>query len=66
MRDPLGAMATRTIKNVKLTKTLPGMRDGQYASVQFDSGFAHKAAAVETVTLTSEKGGWSVISYSIT
>src|ERR1700712_4997112 len=32
-RDPLGAMATRTIKDVKLTKTLPGMRDGQYATV---------------------------------
>jgi len=64
-RDPLGAMATRTIKDVKLTKTLPGMRDGQYATVQFDSSFAHKTAAVETVVLTSEKGGWSVIGYFI-
>ena len=65
VREPLGAMATRTIKAVKLTKTLPGMRDGQYAMVQFDSSFAHKAAAVETLTLTSEKGGWSVIGYII-
>ena len=62
-RDPLGAMATRTIKDVKLTKTLPGMRDGQYATVRFDTGFAHKASAIETVVLTSEKGGWSVIGY---
>jgi hypothetical protein len=65
VREPLGAMATRTIKAVKLTRTLPGMRDGQYATVQFDSSFAHKAAAVETVVLTSEKGGWSVIGYFI-
>ena len=64
-REPLGAMATRNIKDVKLTKTLPGMRDGQYATVQFDSSFAHKASAVETVVLTSEKGGWSVIGYFI-
>jgi hypothetical protein len=64
-RQPLGAMATRTIKDVKLTKTLPGMRDGQYATVQFDSSFAHKAEATETVVLTSEKGGWSVISYTV-
>jgi hypothetical protein len=64
-REPLGAMAARTIRSVQLTKTLPGMRDGQYAVVQFDSSFAHKASAVETVTLTSEKGGWSVVGYRI-
>lgn len=65
VREPLGAMAARTIKAVKLNKTLPAMRDGQYAIVQFDSSFAHKSAAVESVTLTSEKGGRSVIGYFI-
>ena len=64
-RTPLGAMSSRTIKDVKLTKTLPGMRDGQYATVRFDTAFAHKAAAVETVTVESESGGWSVIGYFI-
>lgn len=62
-RDPLGAMATRNIKDVKLTKTRAGMRDGHYATVRFDTSFAHKASAIETVVLTSEKGGWSVIGY---
>jgi hypothetical protein len=64
-RAPLGAMSSRTIKDVKLTKTLPGMQDGQYAVVRFDSAFAHKAAVVETVTLISEHGAWSVIGYFI-
>jgi uncharacterized protein YjiS (DUF1127 family) len=64
-REPLGAMSSRTLKDVKLTKTLPGMRDGQYATVRYDSAFARKAAAVESVTLVSENGAWSVISYSI-
>lgn len=64
-RGPLGAMASRDIKAIKLTKILPGMRDGQYATVQFDSSFAHKASAVETVTLTSDKGAWSVIGYTV-
>jgi hypothetical protein len=64
-REPLGAMASRTIKDVKMSKTLPGMRDGQYATVQFDSSFAHKASAVETVVMTSDKGAWSVIGYLI-
>ena len=64
-RTPLGAMSSRTLKDVKLTKTLPGMRDGQYATVRFDTAFAHKAAAVESLTLESENGGWSVIRYFI-
>src|SRR5476651_612647 len=45
-REPLGAMATRNIKEVKLTKTMPVMRDGQYATVRFDTSFAHKTSAV--------------------
>jgi hypothetical protein len=65
VREPLGAMSSRTLKDVKLAKTLPGMRDGQYATVRYDSTYAHKAMAVETVTLVSENGAWSVIGYFI-
>lgn len=64
-RGPLGAMATRSIKSIKLSNTLPGMRDGQYATVQFNSSFAHKAQATETVVLASDKGAWSVVGYFI-
>lgn len=66
VREPLGAMSSRSLKDVKLAKSLPGMRDGQYATVRYDTAFAHKAAGVETVTLVSEKNGaWSVIGYFI-
>ncbi|MBN9545056.1 MAG: DUF4019 domain-containing protein [Alphaproteobacteria bacterium] len=64
-RDPLGAVSSRTLKDVKMTKTLPGLRDGQYATVRYDSAFAHKAAGVETVNLVLENGAWSVIGYFI-
>jgi hypothetical protein len=64
-RTPLGAMSSRNLKDVKVSKTLPGMPDGQYAVVRYDSAFAHKAAAVESVTLSSGKDGWSVIGYHI-
>ncbi|HEX4118372.1 MAG TPA: DUF4019 domain-containing protein [Rhizomicrobium sp.] len=64
-RTPMGAMSSRTLKDVNVTKTLPGMRDGQYTIVRYDSAFAHKAAAVESVTLESEKGAWSVVGYHI-
>ena len=64
-RTPLGAMASRTLKDVNAAKTLPGMRDGQYTIVRYDSSFAHKATAVESVTLESEHGAWSVVGYSV-
>jgi hypothetical protein len=65
VRAPLGAMSSRALKDVKLTKTLPAMRDGQYAIVRYETAFAHKTAAVESVTLVSENGAWSVIGYFI-
>jgi hypothetical protein len=64
-REPLGAMSSRTLKSVTMAKTLPGMPDGQYAIVQYESAFAHKAAAIETVSLMSGKDGWSVVGYRI-
>ena len=64
-RAPLGAVSSRTLKDVKMTKTLPGVRDGQYATVRYDSAFARKAGGVETVTLILENGAWSVVSYFI-
>ena len=51
-RGPLGAMSSRNLKDVKMSKTLPGAPDGQYATIRYDSAFAHKAAAVETVVLS--------------
>ena len=65
VRQPLGAMSSRALKDVKLTRNLPAMRDGQYAIVRYDSAFAHKAMAVESVTLVSENGAWSVVGYFI-
>lgn len=65
-REPLGAMASRSLRDVKLVKTMPGMPDGQYAVVRYDSVFAHRAAAVETVSLAAgPDGAWSVIGYFI-
>jgi len=65
MREPLGAMASRTLKDVKLSKTLPGMPSGQYAVVRFETGFAHKPQTVETVALSMNKNAWSVTSYTV-
>ena len=65
VRAPLGAMASRNLKDVRLANALPAMRDGQYAIVRYDSAFAHRAAAAESVTLILDHGTWSVIGYFI-
>ena len=65
VREPLGAMASRDLKDVNMTKAVPGLAAGQYAVVRYDSRFARKGAAVETVTLAMTKNAWSVAAYRI-
>ena len=57
-RAPLGAVASRGLKSIDLSK-------GNTAVIRYDTVFAHKAAAVETVSLTFENGSWSVTDYSV-
>jgi hypothetical protein len=65
LRAPLGAMSSRTLKDVKLAKVSPGMGDGQTASVRYDASFARNAAAIESVDLVSENGSWVVADYAL-
>ena len=57
-RVPLGAVASRGLKSIDLSR-------GNSAVIRYNSVFAHKAAAVETVTLGFENGSWSVTDYSV-
>ena len=58
LRAPLGAVANRGLKSIDLSRN-------NICVVRYDTAFARKAAAVETVTLAFENGGWSVSDYSI-
>jgi hypothetical protein len=65
-RKPLGAVKSRKIRDMKEAKTLPGAPDGKYWIIQFDTSFAAKAEAVETVTFMLEKdGSWKAAGYFI-
>jgi hypothetical protein len=64
-REPLGSLQSRTMSAVRFASSLPGAPDGRYAIVQFHSQFAHKASAVETVTLMMEDGTWKAVGYFI-
>jgi len=57
-RAPLGAVASRGLKSIDLSRS-------NTAVVRYDTVFARKAAAVETVTLSFENGGWAVSNYSV-
>jgi hypothetical protein len=57
-RAPLGAVVSRDLKTIDLSRN-------NTAIVSYDSVFAHRAAAVETVTLAFENGSWAVTAYAI-
>ena len=57
-RTPLGAVASRGLKSIDVSRN-------NTAVIRYDTVFARKAAAVETVTLNFENGGWSVVDYSV-
>ena len=65
-RGPLGKVVSRKLKSRKYTEKLPGAPDGNYVVMQFDSSFANKKNAVETVTFMQEKDGkWKAAGYYI-
>lgn len=65
-RKPLGALVSRKLKSANYAKSLPGAPDGEYVVLQFDTSFANKKTAVETVTPMLEKDGqWKVSGYFI-
>lgn len=66
VRTPLGALVSRKVASAQYTTHLPGVPDGEYVVVQFDSSFANKKSAVETVTPMLDKDGtWRVSGYFI-
>ena len=65
-RKPLGSLVSRKLKTAQPATQLPGAPDGQYIVLQFDTSFAEKKAAVETVTVGLEKDGtWRASGYYI-
>jgi Protein of unknown function (DUF4019) len=66
VRTPMGPLLSRQLKQVQHTQSMPGAPDGDYVVMQFDTRFANKQAAVETVTFLQEKQGeWKAAGYYI-
>lgn len=66
VREPLGKLISRHLKNATYETSLPGAPDGQYVVMKFDASFVNKKSAVETVTTMMDKdGAWRVVGYFI-
>jgi len=66
VRRTLGDLVSRKLKSVTYTKSIPGEPDGEYMVLQFDSSFANRKMAYETVTPKLDwHGKWRVCGYRI-
>lgn len=63
--EPLGALVSREITGVTMSKALPGAPDGNYAVIRAKTVFKNKAQALETVTLELEDGKWKTAGYFV-
>ncbi len=65
-REPFGRMVSRTLKSADFTTSAPGVPDGEYVIIRFETEFEHKKSAVETITpMRDEDGKWRVSGYYI-
>jgi Protein of unknown function (DUF4019) len=65
-RDPLGKLNSRKLQSATYTRILPGVADGEYVVIIYDTSFEHKATAQETVIMSREKDKvWRVAGYYI-
>ena len=62
---PLGAPLARSLDRAEYHETLPGAPDGHYWVMRFAASYAHKQAAVETVTAMWDHDEWRVSGYFI-
>ena len=65
-RKPLGSLVSRNVKSAQEYTSLPGAPDGRYIVMRFETSFANKKSAVETVTFMLEPDGkWKASGYYI-
>jgi hypothetical protein len=64
-RNPLGDLLSRKLVSSQRLAQMPGAPDGDYVVMQFETSFANKKSAIETVTFMLENGQWKPASYLI-
>ena len=65
VRSPLGAVISRSKISTKMYSSLPGVPDGEYLVIQFQTEFQNKKSSTETLTLSKSSGQWLPVGYFI-
>lgn len=66
VRKPLGKLVSRKVKSKSYKTALPGVPDGEYVVIQFETAFENKKSAIETITpMMDMDGRWRVSGYYI-
>jgi hypothetical protein len=66
VRAPLGAVKLRQQGSAGYTRTLPNAPQGEYVVIQYNTDFANRAGAVETVVpMRQPDGSWKVSGYFV-
>ena len=66
IRAPLGDLLSRKILTIQYTDNLPDAQEGKYFIIQFESSFANKDNAIETLLPSLEEDkGWRISGYYI-
>ena len=64
-RKVLGDVVQRAIVSTKMTRTLQGLPDGDYATLVFRTAFTHKEVAEEVMTMEFTGNAWRVVGYIV-
>ena len=66
VREPFGALKSRQFLGAKYATELPGVPDGEYVIIQYQTAYEHKKKAVETITpMKDGDGQWRVSGYFV-
>lgn len=65
LRDRLGKVSARSFRSASEATALPGAPAGRYEIIQFDTNFAQKPGAIETVVVSLQGDDWKVAGYFI-
>jgi hypothetical protein len=66
LRAKLGGVVRRKLRSAIYARDIPGAPAGEYFVIQFDTAFATRPLAVETVTPVRQKDGrWRVSAYFV-
>ena len=66
VREPLGKVGIRKLQSATYTTLLPGVPQGDYVMILYETSFEHKPTSQETVIVSREKDKvWRVAGYYI-